>query len=77
MSSLEEENKNAIWMIYYSFYLWVKKMQLCSENEKAFLLIHFNLNYGTDSLPHLGCRNKQMFDIFARKMAKKIICLPK
>ena len=24
MSSLEEENENAIWMIYYSFYLWVK-----------------------------------------------------
>ena len=23
-------------------------MQLYSENEKAFLLIHFNLNYGTD-----------------------------
>ena len=23
MSSLEEENENAIWMIYYSFYLWV------------------------------------------------------
>ena len=27
-------------------------MQLYSENEKAFLLIHFNLNYGTDSLPY-------------------------
>ena len=29
-----------------------QKMQLYSENEKAFLLIHFNLNYGTDSLPY-------------------------
>ena len=38
-------------MIYNWFYLWVKKMQLYFENEKAFLSIHFNLNYGTDSLP--------------------------
>ena len=29
-----------------------KKMQLYSENEKAFLLIHFNLNYVTDLLPY-------------------------
>ena len=27
--------------------------QLYSENEKVFLLIHFNLNYGTDSLPYV------------------------
>ena len=50
MSSLEEENENAILMIYYSFYL-SQKMQLYSENEKGFLLMHFNWNYGTDSLP--------------------------
>ena len=31
-----------------------QKMQLYPENEKAFLLIHFNLNYGTDSLPSWG-----------------------
>ena len=29
-----------------------QKKQLYSENERAFLLIHFNLNYGTDSLPY-------------------------
>ena len=29
-----------------------QKMQLHSENEKAFLLLHFNLNYGTYSLPY-------------------------
>ena len=28
-----------------------QKMQLYFENDKAFLLMHFNLNYGTDSLP--------------------------
>ena len=28
-------------------------MQLYYENEKAFLLIHFNLNYGTNSLPYI------------------------
>ena len=27
-------------------------MQLYSENEKAFLLIHLKLNYGTDWLPY-------------------------
>ena len=27
-----------------------QKMQLYSENEKSFLLIHFNLNYVTDVL---------------------------
>ena len=53
MSSLEEENE---WMkcslddlLLISF--MSQKMQLYSENEKAFLLIHFHLNYGTDSLP--------------------------
>ena len=29
-------------------------MQLYSEYEKAFLLIHFNLDYGTDLLPYKG-----------------------
>ena len=29
-------------------------MQLYSENEKAFLLIHFNLNYGIDLLGRGG-----------------------
>ena len=29
-----------------------QKMQIYSENEKAFLLIHLNLNYGTDLLPY-------------------------
>ena len=43
MSSLEEENENAICMIYYSFYLLVKKMQVYYENDKSFLLIHFKL----------------------------------
>ena len=28
-----------------------QKTQLYSKNEKAFLLIHLNLNYGTDLLP--------------------------
>ena len=50
MSSVEEEYENAIWMIYHSF--MSQKLQLYSENKKAFLLIHFNLNYGTDSLPY-------------------------
>ena len=43
MSSLEEENENAVWIIY-------QKKQLYSENEKAFLLTDFNLIYGTDLL---------------------------
>ena len=34
-----------------------QKMQLHSENEKAFLFMHFNLNYGTDSLPWLSTLN--------------------
>ena len=34
--------QNAVWMIWVWFILsYVKKMQLCSENEKAFLLMHF------------------------------------
>lgn len=28
-----------------------QKMQIYFESEKAFLLVHFNFNYGTDSLP--------------------------
>ena len=30
-------------------YLWLKKMQLFWENEKAFLSMQFNLNHGTAS----------------------------
>ena len=36
MSSLEEENENAIWMIYYSFYLWVKKCSYILKMKKHF-----------------------------------------
>ena len=36
MSSLEEEDENAIWMIYYSFYLWVKLRSYDSEMKKPF-----------------------------------------
>ena len=36
MSRLKEENENAIWMIYYSFYLWVKKCSYILKIKKHF-----------------------------------------
>ena len=45
MSSLEEENENAISVITH--FVYESKKQLYSENEKAFLLINFNFNYGS------------------------------
>ena len=50
MSSLEEEMEMHLDDLLLILFM-SQRMQQYFENEKAFLLIHFNLNYGTDSLP--------------------------